>query len=56
MRPRKLLPTERPWPARTDLHATGPFEPKAAVAAIARSLIDARGRCTMPTGVTHGIV
>lgn len=52
----RIASNERPWPARTDLHATGAFRAKAAVAAIARSLIDARGRCTMPTGVTHGIV
>jgi CO/xanthine dehydrogenase FAD-binding subunit len=47
---------ERPWPARTDLHATGAFRAKAAVAAVARALTDARGRCTKPTGVTHDSV
>lgn len=37
---------ERPWPARTDLHATGVFRSKAAVAAVARALTDARARCS----------
>jgi CO/xanthine dehydrogenase FAD-binding subunit len=44
---------ERPWPARTDLHATGAFRAKAAVAAVARALTDARSRCSGQTGVTH---
>lgn len=48
--------TERPWPARTDLHATGAFRTKAAVAAVARALTDARGRCSRKTGVTHGSI
>jgi carbon-monoxide dehydrogenase medium subunit len=43
---------ERPWPARTDLHATGAFRSKAAVAAVVRALTDARGRCYRRTGVT----
>jgi len=47
---------ERPWPARTDLHATGAFRAKAAVAAVARALKDARGRCSLPTGVTYDSV
>jgi CO/xanthine dehydrogenase FAD-binding subunit len=44
---------ERPWPARTDLHATGAFRAKAAIAAVARALHDARTRCSQQTGVTH---
>jgi len=43
---------ERPWPARTDLHATGAFRAKAAVAAVARALTDARSRCSRNTGAT----
>jgi carbon-monoxide dehydrogenase medium subunit len=35
---------ERPWPARTDLHATAAFREKAAVAAISRALTSARIR------------
>src|SRR6202044_1402880 len=31
---------ERPWPARTDLHATAAFRSKAAVAAVVRALRD----------------
>jgi CO/xanthine dehydrogenase FAD-binding subunit len=49
----QLASAERSWPARTDLHATGPFRAKAAVTAIARALKDARGRCSRQTGVTH---
>jgi aerobic carbon-monoxide dehydrogenase medium subunit len=45
---------ERPWPARTDLHATGAFRSKAAVAAVAGALRDARSRCSRQTGATHG--
>ena len=48
--------TERPWPARTDLHATGAFRSKAAVAAVARALKDARVRCSRQTGVKHDSV
>ena len=44
---------ERPWPARTDLHATAAFRSKAAVAAVVRALRDARGRCSGQTGATH---
>jgi carbon-monoxide dehydrogenase medium subunit len=44
---------ERPWPLRTDLHATGDFRAKAAVATVVRALRDARGRCSGKTGVTH---
>ncbi len=44
---------ERPWPARADLHATGAFRSKAAVAAVARALTDARARCSKQTGSTH---
>jgi carbon-monoxide dehydrogenase medium subunit len=40
-----LAAQERPWPARTDLHATGTFRSKAAVVGVARALRDARGRC-----------
>ena len=47
---------ERPWPARTDLHATSVFRSKVAVAAVARALRDARTRCFRQTGVTHGSV
>ncbi len=35
---------ERPWPARTDLHATAAFREKAAVAAVSRALTSARIR------------
>jgi CO/xanthine dehydrogenase FAD-binding subunit len=42
----QLASTERPWPARTDLHATGAFRAKAAVPAVARALRAARGRCS----------
>jgi len=44
---------ERPWPARTDLHATGAYRSKAAVAAVARALRAARVRCSRKTGATH---
>jgi CO/xanthine dehydrogenase FAD-binding subunit len=37
---------ERPWPARSDLHATAAFRAKAAIAAVARALSDARTRCS----------
>jgi CO/xanthine dehydrogenase FAD-binding subunit len=52
----QIAARERPWPARTDLHATGAFRAKAAVAAVARALTDARGRCSRQAGVTHDIV
>jgi carbon-monoxide dehydrogenase medium subunit len=45
--------TERPWPARTDLHATAAFRSKTAVAAIVRALKDARSRCSRQTGGFH---
>ena len=35
---------ERPWPARTDLHATGALRSKVAVSAVMRALTDARVR------------
>lgn len=44
---------ERPWPARTDLHATGAFREKAAVGAVSRALRDAQARCSGHTGVTN---
>lgn len=44
----QIASAERPWPARTDLHATGVFRSKAAVAAVARALKDARSRCANP--------
>jgi CO/xanthine dehydrogenase FAD-binding subunit len=44
---------ERPWPARTDLHATGAFRSKAAVAAVARALTEARARCFRDAGATN---
>jgi carbon-monoxide dehydrogenase medium subunit len=49
-----LATQERPWPARTDLHASAAFRSKAAVAAVVRALRDARGRCPGQTGVKHG--
>ena len=52
----QIASAERPWPARTDLHATGAFRSKAAVAAVARALRDARSRCSAQTGVTHDSV
>jgi CO/xanthine dehydrogenase FAD-binding subunit len=48
----QIASEERRWPARTDLHASGAFRSKAAIAAVARALIDARGRCSTQTGVT----
>jgi len=47
----QIASEERPWPARSDLHATGDFRSKAAVAAVARALRDARRRCSRQTGV-----
>ena len=44
----------RPWPARTDLHATGDFRAKAAVSAVARALKDARRRCSVQPGGKNG--
>jgi CO/xanthine dehydrogenase FAD-binding subunit len=41
-----IASAERPWPARTDLHASGVFRSKAAVATVTRALTDARGRCS----------
>jgi carbon-monoxide dehydrogenase medium subunit len=52
----QIASAERPWPARTDLHATGSFRTKAAIAAVARALGDARSRCSAQTGVTHDSV
>jgi carbon-monoxide dehydrogenase medium subunit len=48
-----LASEERPWPARADLHATAAFRTKAAVAAVARALRDARGRCLGKSGVPN---
>lgn len=48
----RIASEERPWPARTDLHATGAFRSKAAVAAVARALTDARSRCSRLAGAT----
>jgi carbon-monoxide dehydrogenase medium subunit len=45
-----IAAAERPWPARTDLHATGAFRSKAAIAAVGRALTDARARCSYPRG------
>ena len=45
---------ERPWPARTDLHASGVFRSKAAVAAVVRALKDARSRCAAHAGESDG--
>jgi CO/xanthine dehydrogenase FAD-binding subunit len=39
---------ERPWPARTDLHATAAFRSKTAVTAVIRALKRARSRCLLP--------
>jgi aerobic carbon-monoxide dehydrogenase medium subunit len=44
---------ERLWPARTDLHATAAFRSKAAVAAVARAMTDARGRCSRHAGASN---
>jgi CO/xanthine dehydrogenase FAD-binding subunit len=41
---------ERPWPARTDLHATGTFRSKVAVTAVVRALTSARIRCSAHAG------
>jgi 2-furoyl-CoA dehydrogenase FAD binding subunit len=43
----RVAAEECPWPARTDLHATGAFRAKAAVAVLVRSLMEARGRCSL---------
>jgi CO/xanthine dehydrogenase FAD-binding subunit len=48
-----LATEERPWLARTDLHATGDFRSKAAVPAIARALMDARVRCSTDARLTN---
>jgi len=50
----RLASEERPWPARSDLHATGSFRSKTAVAAVARALMDARNKCSWKTGGNHG--
>ncbi|HUA00217.1 MAG TPA: FAD binding domain-containing protein [Candidatus Aquilonibacter sp.] len=50
----RLASEERPWPARTDLHATAAFRSKAAVPAVARAVADARLRCTEPLGGENG--
>ena len=42
----RIAAHERPWPARTDLHATSAFRSKAAVAAVDRALTQARARCS----------
>jgi carbon-monoxide dehydrogenase medium subunit len=49
----EIAASERPWPARTDLHATAAFRCKAAVTAIARALTDARARCPEYAGATN---
>jgi CO/xanthine dehydrogenase FAD-binding subunit len=51
----RVAADERPWAARTDLHATGAFRSKAAVAAIARALGDAGLRCSRHVGGTNGV-
>lgn len=45
-----MASAERPWPARTDLHASGAFRSKAAVATVTRALTDARSRCSGQRG------
>ncbi len=52
----QIASAERPWPARTDLHATGTFRAKAAVAAVSRALRNARSRCSRQKGTTLGSV
>lgn len=47
---------ERPWPSRSDLHATAAFREKAAVTAVARALRDARARCSRQAGETHDAI
>jgi CO/xanthine dehydrogenase FAD-binding subunit len=49
----QIAATERPWPARTDLHATADFRSKTAVPAVARALKDARCRCSRRTGASN---
>jgi CO/xanthine dehydrogenase FAD-binding subunit len=46
----QIAVAERPWQARSDLHATGAFRAKAAVAAVVRALTSARVRCHTETG------
>lgn len=45
---------ERPWPARSDLHASGAFRARAAVAVAVRALTDARRRCCAQMGAGNG--
>jgi len=52
----QIASAERPWPARTDLHATGTLRAKAAVAAVSRALRNARSRCSRQKGTTLGSV
>ncbi len=49
----QIAATERPWPARTDLHATADFRSKTAVPAVARALRDARLRCSRRKGTSY---
>lgn len=46
----QIAAVERPWLARTDLHATAAFRSKTAVAAVLRALKAARSRCSLPKG------
>ena len=51
----RVASEERPWPARTDLHATSDFRSKAALAAVARALAHARLRSSEhPEGTNDG--
>jgi len=49
-----IASAERPWPARTDLHATAAFREKAAVAAAVCALTSARARCDRGPGEANG--
>ena len=51
----RVASEERPWPARSDLHATDAFRSKAAIAAVARALADARRRCSKSPGGENGV-
>jgi len=48
-----MATSERPWPSRTDLHATAAFREKAGVAAVARALKKAHARCSRQAGLKN---
>jgi carbon-monoxide dehydrogenase medium subunit len=46
----EIAAAERPWPARTDLHATSGYRSKVAITAVVRALTAARIRCSAHAG------